>query len=140
MADYAAIRDGLKTALEGITNVKVAYDTVPDRVIVPSMVVQPGNPVAGYHESFDGAGGGLVALRYEVVALAGRWEPGAGQGILDGFILGAGSVPTAIAADVTLGGTAIDTQVVSCLDYGNISVADSQYYGCRFIVEIKVRL
>ena len=82
MADYAAIRDGLKTVLGGITNVKVAYDTVPDRVIAPSMTIQPGAPVVEYNQSMDGAGGNLQLFRINVIALAGRFEPGAGQDLL----------------------------------------------------------
>jgi len=139
MADYAAIRDGLKTRLETITAVKVAYDTVPDRVVVPSIVVSPGSPVATYSQSFEGTAGALTLFRFELVALAGRFEPGAGQDVLDGFISGSGSVPTAIAGDRTLGGTVDYTEVSTALDYGNIAVADTAYYGCRFTVEAYAR-
>ena len=139
MADYAAIRDGLKTVLGGITNVKVAYDTVPDRVIAPSMTIQPGAPVVEYNQSMDGAGGNLQLFRINVIALAGRFEPGAGQDILDGFISGSDSVQAAVAADPTLGGAALTSQVTNCNNYGNITVADSIFYGCTFTMEVYAR-
>jgi hypothetical protein len=139
MADYGAIRDGLKTRLETISALKVAYDTIPDSVIIPSAVVSPGNPVVEYLGSMAGTGGGLQEFRFEIVALAGRFEPGAGQDTLDSLVSGADSVEAAIRGDATLGGTAVDAVVVRCLDYGSVTVDGAAYYGCRFIVEVKAR-
>tara|TARA_R110000796_G_scaffold48615_4_gene116468 strand:+ start:345 stop:764 length:420 start_codon:yes stop_codon:yes gene_type:complete len=139
MADYAAIRDGLKTTLETISAVKVAYDTVPDRVIVPSCVVQPGSPVVEYHQSMEGAGGNLQLFHIDVVALAGRFEPGAGQDVLDAMISGSGSVEAAVRADPQLSDSALFASVIRCVDYGNITVGDTIYYGCRFQLEVYAR-
>jgi len=139
MADYAAIRAGLKTRLETISSLVAVYDTVPDRVVAPSAVVAVGSPVADYHDSMSGAGGALTRFNFEVIVLAARWEPTAGQDQIAAYISGSGSVPTAIEGDATLGGDASTTQVTRCVDLGQIQVADSQYYGGRFTVEVYAR-
>jgi len=75
-------------------------------------------------------------FNFEVLALAQRWEPSAGQDVLDSFITGSDSVETAIRGDTTLGGEASTSQVTSCTAYGNVNVADSQYVGAIFNVEV----
>jgi len=138
MADYAAIRDGLKTRLETISALAVAYDNVPDRVVVPCAVVAPGSPVAQYHQSGNDAGQ-LIQFNFDVVVLVQHWEPNAAQDRIDAMISGAGSVQTAIEGDKTLDGNAATVQVIRCLDYGRIQVADTEYSGARFTVEVLAR-
>jgi hypothetical protein len=135
MADYGAIRDGLKTRLETISALAVVYDTVPDRVIVPSAVIAPGSPVADYHESGSDSAP-LTRFNFSVVVLVQHWEPNAAQDVVDAMISGSASVFTAIEGDKTLGGVASTCQVTRCLDYGRIPVADSEYSGARFQVEV----
>jgi hypothetical protein len=55
------------------------------------------------------------------------------------MISGAGSVQTAIEGDKTLDGNAATVQVIRCLDYGRIQVADTEYSGARFTVEVLAR-
>ncbi len=112
----------------------VVFDTMPDRVTVPCAIVRPGSPVADYHEAMGGQG--VSRFNFEVLTLAQRWEPNAGQDVLDSFITGSDSVETAIRGDTTLGGEASTSQVTSCTAYGNVNVADSQYVGAIFNVEV----
>lgn len=52
MADYSAIRDGIKTRLEtSATFIQVA-DTAPDTISPPCAIVLPGSPVVEYHQAF----------------------------------------------------------------------------------------
>ena len=44
MADYAAIKDGIKTRLETLSGLIAVFDTVPDRAVPPVAVVVPGAP------------------------------------------------------------------------------------------------
>lgn len=134
MADYAAIRDQLKVRLETVSAFTAVFDTVPDRVTVPCAIVRPGSPVAEYHQAMSGQG--LSRFNFEVLALAQRWEPNAGQDVLDGFISGAAGVEAAIRGDATLDGEASTSQVTTCSQYGNLIVADSQYVGAIFNVEV----
>ena len=136
MADYSAIRDQIKVRLETVSTFAVVFDTMPDRVTVPCAIVRPGSPVADYHEAMGGQG--LSRFNFEVLALAQRWEPNAGQDVLDGFISGSASIETAIRGDETLGGEASTSQVVSCTAVGNVQVADSLFWGCQFQVEVYV--
>ena len=134
MADYSAIRDQIKVRLETVSTFAVVFDTMPDRVTVPCAIVRPGSPVADYHEAM--AGQGVSRFNFEVLTLAQRWEPNAGQDVLDSFITGSDSVETEIGGDTTLGGEASTSQVTSCTAYGNVNVADSQYVGAIFNVEV----
>ena len=138
MADYAAIRDGLKTRLETISALTVVYDNVPDRVVVPCAVVAPGSPIAQYHQSGNDSGA-LTQFNFDIIVLVQHWEPNAAQDRIDAVISGAESVETAIEGNKVLGGAASTCQVVRCLDYGRILVADTEYSGARFTVEVYAR-
>ena len=138
MADYAAIRDGLKTRLETISALTVVYDNVPDRVVVPCAVVAPGSPIAQYHQSGNDSGA-LTQFNFDIIVLVQHWEPNAAQDRIDAVISGAGSVETAIEGNKVLGGAASTCQVVRCPDYGRILVADTEYSGARFTVEVYAR-
>ena len=134
MADYSAIRDQLKVRLETVSAFAVVFDTMPDRVTVPCAIVRPGSPVADYHEAMGGQG--VSRFNFEVLTLAQRWEPNAGQDVLDSFITGSDSVEAAIRGDTTLDGEADTSLVTSCTAYGSVNVADSQYVGAIFNVEV----
>ena len=134
MADYSAIRDQIKVRLETVSTFAVVFDTMPDRVTIPCAIVRPGSPVADYHEAMGGQG--VSRFNFEVLALAQRWEPNAGQDVLDSFITGSDSVEAAIRGDTTLGGEASTSQVTSCTAYGNVQVADSFYVGAIFNCEV----
>ena len=134
MAAYSAISDQIAVRLRTVSAFTVVFDTTPDRVTVPCAIVRPGSPVADYHEAMGGQG--LTRFNFEVLALAQRWEPNAGQDVLDGFISGSAGVEAAIRGDTTLGGEAQTSQVTSCTAYGNVNVADSQYVGAIFNVEV----
>ena len=134
MADYGAVRDQLKVRLETVSEFVAVFDNLPDRVTVPCAIVRPGSPVADYHQARSGQG--LTKFNFEILALAQRWEPNAGQDVLDGFISGSSSVEAAIRGDTTLGGEASTSQVTSCTAFGQVPVADSLFYGCTFNVEV----
>ena len=134
MADLTAIRDQLKVRLETVSAFVAVFDTLPDRCPVPCGIVRLGSPAAVYHEAMGGQG--LTKFNFEVLALAQRWEPNAGQDLLDGFISGSGSVEAAIRGDETLDGEASTSQVVLCTAVGNVQVADSLFWGCQFQVEV----
>ena len=134
MADYSAIRDQIAVRLRTVSTFAVVFDTMPDRVTVPCAIVRPGSPVADYHEAMGGQG--VSRFNFEVLTLAQRWEPNAGQDVLDGFISGSGSVEAAIRGDETLDGEASTSQVVLCTAVGNVQVADSLFWGCQFQVEV----
>ena len=132
--DYHAIRTELGVVLAGVSGVLVVYDTAPDRIVVPSIAVLPGEPFADYHTAVGS--GGLVVLRFDVIVFARRFNADAGQESLDDLIT---AVPAVLESDQTLAGEASVVTVTDASNYGLVTVADTQYLGCRFGVEVHAR-
>jgi len=133
MADYSAIRSGLKTRLATSSTFIQVAATVPDTVSVPAAIVQPGSPVAEYHQAFNN---GLELFVFNILVLAQRFDEEANQTLLDGFLSGSGSIRALIEGDVTLGGTCSTCQVVSANTYGLVDINDTPFLGCEYSVEV----
>ena len=127
--DYAAIRRELAARLENVDGVVAVYDAAPDRVVTPSIAVLPGEPFAEYHINH----GGLIALLFDVVVFAQRFDTVAGQNVLDDLI---SAIPAAVVTDQSLAGTAQVVKVDSASNYGLVTVGDDTYLGCRFLIEV----
>ena len=138
MADFDLIRQALATALEAADDIKAVYPAVPDAVgVVPAGIVVPGEPVALYHRTSAGRSSGLTQYNFDVVVVAHRFGNQHGQTEIDRFLsTDTGSVIQSLEADQTLGGTASVVHVTEAGDYGQIQVGDTDYVGCRFIVEV----
>jgi hypothetical protein len=133
MADYSAIRDGLKTRLATSSTFIQVADTVPDVVSPPAAIVMPGSPVAQYDQAF---GNGLQLFVFQVLILTQRFDTAANQDLIDGLISGAGSVKTLIEGDLTLGGAASTLQVTSAANYQDYEAMEVTYLGIEFTVEV----
>ena len=133
MADYSAIRSGLKTRLATSSTFIQVAATVPDTVSVPAAIVQPSSPVAEYHQAFNN---GLERFVFNILVLAQRFDEEANQTLLDGFLSGSGSIRALIEGDVTLGGTCSTCQVVSANTYGLVDINDTPFLGCEYSVEV----
>ena len=138
MADFDLIRAAIGTALEATDDILAVYANVPDAVgIVPSAIVTPGEPAALYHRTASGGSASLVQYNFDVIVLAARFGNQHGQTEIDRFLsTDTGSVVHSLEADQTLGGTAMIVHVTEAGDYGQIQVGDTDYVGCRFIVEV----
>jgi len=138
VADYAAIKDGLKTRLETLADLIAVFDTVPDRVVPPVAVVVPGAPPVDYNISMGKSTNAsqLQRFNFEVLILAQRFFAETAQNKLDSYVSGTGSVYDAIAGDTTLGGEAADARVTRVTDYGQIVVGEGEFMGCRMDVEV----
>ena len=115
------------------------HATVPSRVVAPAAVVVPGRPVAVYHDSMVGNGGSLTVFQFEIVCCVQSMAEEFAQDTLDSLISGTGSVQAAIEADPTLGGAATTCQVRQAVDYGTVAFADTEFIGCRLLVEVYAR-
>ncbi len=133
MADYSAIRDGLKTRLETSSVFIQVSDTAPDTVSPPCAIVLPGSPVVEYHQAF---GNGLERFMFTVLVLAQRFDVAANQDLIDGMVSGGSSVRALIEGDRTLGGTCSDCQVRMASTYGEVNVGDVDYLGIEFEIEV----
>jgi len=132
MADVSAIRSGIKTNIETLTGLIAVFDYVPDRLVAPSASVEFLD--AEYHETSSVAG--YTLFTFVVTILAARFDSEFGQQTLDGYISGSNSFPSCIDADPTLAGTASGSTAKTCRSYGMITVADSQFWGAQFDVEV----
>jgi len=133
MANYSAIRDGLKTRLKTSTVFIQVADTAPDTVSPPCAIVLPGSPVVEYHQAF---GNGLERFSFTILVLAQRFDVKANQDLIDGMVSGSSSVRALIEGDRTLGGNCSDCQVTSASTYGDVSVNETEYLGIEFEVEV----
>ena len=133
MADYSAIRDGIKTRLAtSATFIQIA-DTAPDTISPPCAIVLPGSPVVEYHQAF---GNGLERYVFTILVLMQRFDAAAQQDLVDGLMSGAGSIRALIEGDLTLDGSAETCQVLSATSYGAVEFNETTYLGCEWTLEV----
>ena len=134
MATFSSIRDGLKTRLATISGVTV-YDTVPDFLDPPAIIIAPFNTL-----SFDTTmARGADTYDIPIVLYIQRVDAASAQDSLDAFLASSGgsSVKAAIQGDPTLGGAAMSARVVSATDYGEYEVSQGTVYlGVTFNIEV----
>lgn len=160
MADLAAVRAALATALTGIDGLRT-YAYIPDSVNVPAAIVGP--PAIAFDKAYRrGLDVVRVPLRIYVCRASDRLaqarldaffetEPAEARLVDDDevyFIADGGdfidlgftpvSVKTAIEADLSLGGVAHSVRVVSAQGYGAYTIAGIDYMGAEWTVEVIV--
>ena len=133
MADYSAIRDGLKARLETSSVFIQVADTAPDTVSPPAAIVLPGSPVVEYHEAF---GNGLERFTFTILVVVQFFSMSAQQDVIDAMVSGSSSVRALIEGDRTLGGACADCEVTSATGYGEVSINDTEYMGIEFDVGV----
>ena len=138
MADYSAIKTGIKTRLDTLSGLVATFDTVPDTVYPPVAVVIPRAPEVEYNVSMGNSAHNSMLQRFnfDVLILAGRFNSEYSQDALDAFVSGTGSVYNAIAGDRQLGGTVSDSRITRMLDYGQIVLGEGEFLGARFELEV----
>ena len=138
MADYSAIKTGIKTRLDTLSGLIATFDTVPDTIYPPVAVVVPRGPEVEYNVSMGNSAHNSMLQRFnfDVLILAGRFNSEYSQDALDAFVSGTGSVYNAIAGDRQLGGTVSDSRITRMLDYGQIVLGEGEFLGARFELEV----
>lgn len=131
MADYSAIRSGIKTRLATSSTFIQVAATAPDSVSPPCAIVLP--EIAQYHVANSN---GLEQFTFKILVLVQRFDDTANQTLLDGFVSGASSVRALIEADLTLGGNAHTCQVTQMTSYGLVTVNETDYLGSEFNLEV----
>ena len=136
MADFSAIRAGIKTRLDTISGLR-NYTNVPEQLQFPATFVVP--RTWEYHQAMGSPGYGRV--EFEVTILAAplnRSSYSRAQDALDTYLddTGASSIKAAIEGDLTLGGTVTTLIVQRVRDYGAVEFADVTYVGAIVDVEV----
>lgn len=131
MADLEAIHDGLATALDTISGLRVMAGV--DKVSPPAATI------GEVEIEFDLAmGRGLDEFTWKVRVYASRADERSGLSKLNGYLAGSGSlsVKAALESDRTLGGVCEMLRVERVDGYGVYEVAGVQYLGAEFTVRI----
>lgn len=115
MSSLKDIRDAVKTTIEtNITSLR-AYDTVPEAVELPAVVLQPTG------SDFDQAmGRGTDRWDFDLIVLVSWGDSDLAQDQLDVYVSGAGtdSIRQTIFQNKTLGLSDVDAHVAGLNEYG----------------------
>jgi hypothetical protein len=126
----STVRDKLKLAVN-ITGLRV-YDTVPDGLIPPALVI------GQLSITWDLVmARGADSAEVDLILIAGRMSDRAAQDYLDSFLTasGANSIKTKIEADQTLGGSVSSVRVVSATPI-SLTVAGVEMLAYRYAVAL----
>lgn len=130
MSTVSDIRKGLADNLSAIEGLRVS-DVMVDAPRPPQAVITP------LRVDYDlNARRGADEYQFVVTLLVGRADSRTAQNSLDAYVVGPNSVKAAIEADRTLGGAANTCRVIEMRNYGAVSVGDTLYLGCEFLVEV----
>lgn len=134
MADYAALRNGLRTRLATISGLN-AYAKPVGTPVLPAAIVVPGQI-----EFDETMGRGVDRVTYDVLVLVAMPLADMAAEDLDPYLAGSGasSIKAAIEGDGTLGGAAQWTRVLGVSAYGDVEYSGKVYLGARFPIEIQV--
>ena len=133
MASLTAIRTALKDTIEAAVTDVQGYDTVPESINVPAVVVAP--RTTDFGRAF---GRGQDAYSFDVIVLVGRADDTLAQLALDPYVNGFGSssIRQAIfnARDLGIG---VDASVTGMADYGaTYTFGSIDYVGARLTVDV----
>lgn len=120
MAGLEEIRDAIKATVDGNVSGLRAYDTVPDIVNLPALLVLP------VESDFAvTAARGFDRHTFDLFVMVSRTVPRVGQDSLDAFVTGAGpqSVRAVIFANRTLGLAGTDASITGMSRYGGTFAA-----------------
>lgn len=137
MADPTAICAAAAAQIAARTGI-TAFGKAPGQVNPPMIIVIPGNPVITYGVTLDGE----VNMNLRIVALASAANDDTGQLAVNAYIATSGqlSVPAAMGADPTLGGTVEFAEVTTVTQYGLIDYSGQQYFGATFNCQVGAHL
>lgn len=115
MATLAAVRDALKTTIGAAVTALHVYDTWPETVNLPAVIIAPTSA-----DFVVAMGRGTDTWEFDLYVLAPYAVADLGQDALDGFITGAGSnsIRAAIYATRGLGLSGVDAHVSGMSSYG----------------------
>jgi len=125
------VREGLKTNLQNITNLRI-YDLIPDVIVPPCAVV------GQLDFTFDVDNmRGLDQASVDIFVIVQRLSERSGQEKLDNFLAGSGSgsIKTALESDRTLGGL-VDTLRVISAESGTYTSGEQSFLSYRYNLTI----
>ncbi|MGI5493880.1 hypothetical protein [Microtetraspora malaysiensis] len=127
MASLAEIRAAVKATLEAAISGVTCYDTVPDSINAPAIIVAPATA-----DFTTAMARGADRWEFDLIPIVRMADPIVAQTELDAYVTGAGprSIRAAVYADRTLGRGDVDAHVRGLSNYGSrYDVAGVDYTG-----------
>jgi hypothetical protein len=136
VADLAAIRQALATALGGIAGLRVS-PVFQAQVNPPQVIIMP-QPRQALR--FD-ALGGAVSYPLRIILLASYTEDASSQALMDSYLAssGASSIAAALAANPTLSGAVDYCNMDTVTGYGLMEWAGQQYLGSQILLTVAAK-
>lgn len=130
MASLGEIRAALGGLLESVPDLRV-YPVLPDSVVVPCAIIQPGSPFADYQRRMGRSRSTL--WRFNILLMVARLEQVSAQNLLDEWVS-----PGSPVLAVLDGGDVPDgvVSVVSGQEYGPVEVGATRYLAASLVVEV----
>jgi hypothetical protein len=132
VATVSELRTGLANRLATISGLRASAQ-LPEQPTPPQAVVYP------QRITYDGAfRRGHDEYTFTILVIVGRAGERTAQTALDAYCNGTGasSIKTAVEADSTLGGKAIDCRVTDMTGQGSLQVGDASYITAEFTVTV----
>jgi len=129
MASLQEIRDAVKTTLESNVASLSAYDTVPEAVNLPAVVLVPDK--ASFVMAFDR---GTDSYEFDLAVLVSFGDADIAQDSLDDYVTGSGSksIRQAIFNNKTLGLSDVNAHISEMSDYGSsFEMSSLQHIGAK---------
>lgn len=133
--DITAIRNGLASAVEGVSGIEQSFPRMPDEINPSTFVVAEYD--LSRHLTF-GSTGGLKLVPFNCLLLTSRGDTDTGRKALDDFLSdGANSVFAAIEADLTLDGACKQLVADGASGVGRLyEIAGVSYLGAEITVRV----
>lgn len=139
MASIISIRDGLATALQTISGLRV-HDWVPGQITPPAAVIIPGDPEMNRAEaiSFDSTmARGSDDFLFTIILCVSHSHDRAAHEKLDSYLDGANATSVKAAVDgYAWGGVASYARVMAVRKYGIMKWNGQEFLGAQFLVEV----
>lgn len=132
-ATLSALRSGLATRLQTLTGIRV-YELIPDTPYTPCTVISLDR--IGYDSTMAR---GSDMFEFTVTVVVGRADDRSAQAKLETYLAGTGaqSLKTAVEADPTLGGVALNTRVSEARSIRTVERSDGlTFLECDFSVTV----
>jgi len=131
MADLAAIRQALATALGGIAGLRVS-PIFQAQINPPAAIIMPQPQQVLRFDALGGADSYLL----RIVLLGSYTEDASSQSLMDSYLASSGSssIAAALAANPTLSGAVDYCNMDSVRGYGLMDWAGQQYLGAQILL------
>lgn len=139
--NIGTIRSALADRAKVCTNVERAYAFMPDSLVLPCVVIAPGETFVEYPETINR---GMSTITFRAILFASRANDKAGQALLDTWLnTGTGLTTSVVEAlhdtTIPLGGGGQTCTVLQASDYGIwADSSGTEYFKVDLVIKVVV--